>query len=328
MSTGSSIEWTDASWSPITGCTRVSEGCRHCYAERLTHRLSGMGQEKYRGLTVLKSDGPHWTGEIRCHEDELEKPLKWRKPRMIFVNSMSDTFHERVPFEFIDRIFAVMALTPQHTYQILTKRPERMAEYLQKKGGAPGRIIDAVLSFSKDYPKLVRAYCEACGGDGYSAPWPYPQVWLGASIEDQPTADARIPHLLRCPEAVRFVSYEPALGSVDWTPPENRGTNFNQDDWLQELHWIIVGGESGPGARPFDVQWARDTIRRCRNRTDMGRPWPMPCFLKQTGARPIFNQGDQIWMVNAGLCDSGRRDPKGGDPAEWPEDLRIREWPC
>jgi len=136
MGAKSNISWTDASWSPITGCSRVSRGCERCYSERLT-ATKLKNHPRYAGLAVLKNDGigPRWTGEVRCHADQLDVPLHWKKPRMIFVNSMSDTFHEKVPFEFIDRMFAVMALCPQHTFQILTKRPERVAEYLAADRG-------------------------------------------------------------------------------------------------------------------------------------------------------------------------------------------------
>ncbi|MHB1098118.1 MAG: DUF5131 family protein [Burkholderiales bacterium] len=192
MSALTSIEWTDVVWNPVTGCSKVSEGCRNCYAEAVAHRFWGA-----RKFT-----------DVQCHADRLAQPLHWKKPRRIFVNSMSDLFHEAVPDEFIDRIFAVMALTSHHTYQILTKRPSRMQDYaaqLLNEGDRWSRFGDAV------GPLIGNQAYELAG----ERPWPLPNVWLGVSIEDPVTADERIPILLRTPAAVRFVSIEPILGIVD-----------------------------------------------------------------------------------------------------------------
>jgi protein gp37 len=179
----SSIEWTDATWSPVTGCTKVSEGCRHCYAETMAKRFWG---------------DRHF-GDVQCHPDRLEQPLRWRKPRRVFVNSMSDLFHPAVPDDFIDRVFAVMALCPQHTFQVLTKRPERMRAWFD--GGEHLRMTRCFRNF-QHYTKPV-------------GPWPLPNVWLGVSVEDQATADERIPVLLDTPSALCFVSAEPLLGEID-----------------------------------------------------------------------------------------------------------------
>lgn len=232
------IEWTDATWNPVTGCTRVSEGCRHCYAARLTAgRLAH--QPRYKGL-AFRTKGPAiWANQVRLHEGLLEQPLRWRKPRMVFVCSMSDLFHPKVPFAFIDGVFTIMAVALRHTFQILTKRPERMAEYLASSGEAPEN------------------------------------VWLGTSVEDQAAADERIPHLLRCPAEVRFLSAEPLLGPIDlrledcWIPEDH------YELW-ERLHWVIAGGETGPGARPVDPDWLRSIRDQCRA-TDVS------FFLKQLG---------------------------------------------
>ncbi len=286
MSDKSAIEWTDATWVTITGCSRVSEGCRHCYAERLTGtRLSH--NAKYAGLTRLSGREHKWTGQIRLHEDELLKPLSWRKPRRIFVNSMSDTFHEKVPFEFVDKIFRVMSLSWRHHFQILTKRPERMAEYLNEDRPNHKRIG---WSANETPPRPIK--------------WPLPNVWLGTSVEDQATADERIPHLLRCPAAVRFLSCEPLLGPIDFrkVPGFNLAGQAGVD-LLRNL-WVIVGGESGPGARPMRPDWARSLRDQCQAAG-------VPFFFKQMGARPV---GVRV------------RDQRGHD-WEGNDDLRKREFP-
>jgi protein gp37 len=275
MSDNSKIEWTDTTWNPVVGCSHAgSPGCDNCYAARMASR--GLAKS-HAGLAA----GGKWNGEVRLLEDRLCLPRKWRKPRKIFVCSMGDLFHPAVPFEFIDKAFAVMALWPGHTFQVLTKRPARMAEYFAHDGP----------NFTDTYHNIGRAISAANGAtipaqlsaEHWGFILPLPNVWLGTSVENQQAADGRIPHLLRCPAAVRFVSCEPLLGPVDLTPPENRGTNWNLDDWLQELDWVVVGGESGPGARPMHPDWARTIRDRCDGRTDMGRPWPLPFFFKQWG---------------------------------------------
>jgi len=227
----------------------------------------------YAGLTRKAGDGrPVFNGTVKLMTERLSQPLRWKKPRRVFVDSMSDLFHPDVPVGFLDRVFAVMADTPRHTFQILTKRPARMKRYL--------------------------AYDQ-----------PPKNVWLGTSVEDQTTADERIPHLVQTPAAVRFLSCEPLLGTVDVTG----------GPWLD---WVIVGGESGPRARPCNVEWIREIVRQCR---EAG----VPCFVKQLGAKPYDLAGDS-------LCDDGSvpvgayldlHSCKGGDMSEWPEDLRVREYP-
>lgn len=227
------IEWTDATWNPIRGCSRVSEGCRNCYAERVAARFSGPG-EAYEGLAVMKNGEPRWTGEVRFTEKHLRDPLRWKTPMRIFVNSMSDLFHPGVSDEMLVRIFEIMAMAPQHVYQILTKRPERMRAWL-------GEV------FAADPPRN----------------WHF-----GVSVEDQKTADERLPILMQCKAAVRIVSYEPAIGPVDFLKP--LGVDGAVD-------WIICGGESGPGARPMHPEWARATRDFCIAAA-------IPFFFKQWGA--------------------------------------------
>jgi protein gp37 len=195
------IEWTEATWNPVTGCTKVSPGCQHCYAERMARRLQAMGQPHYaRGF------------EVACHEDALLLPLRWKKPRRIFVNSMGDVFHSRVPEEFVRDVFEVMARADQHCFQLLTKRAARLAELARR------------------------------------LPWPS-NVWVGVSVE---TADylGRLDHLREVPAAVRFVSFEPLLGPVGEVD-------------LSGIDWVIVGGESGPFARPMAGSWAADLRDQC-----------------------------------------------------------------
>ncbi len=193
-----SIEWTDTTWSPTRGCSRVSEGCVNCYAERMAARFSGPG----RPFHGFAKDGK-WTGKVELIPSKLDDPLRWRKPRRVFVNSMSDLFHEALPFDAISEVYARMACSPQHTFQVLTKRPRRRLEY--SRGG----MLEAFM-----------------GGD-HETIWPLPNVWEGVSVEDQATADERIPLLLETPAAVRFVSYEPALGPVD----------FSRWMWPVHSHW-------------------------------------------------------------------------------------------
>lgn len=273
----SKIEWTDAVWNPVTGCTRVSAGCDHCYAVGMTARLEAMGKnsmtnatqqkclrDKYAGLTVMNKAGERqFNGKIRTHDDALEIPLRWKKPRRIFVNSMSDLFHRDVPFEFIDRVFAVMSLCPQHTFQVLTKRPERMAEYLFAwemcdNHGRP--IRERVARAIADLP--------SCRGHTPISPtieWPLKNVWLGTSAENQEAADERIPHLLRCPAAVRFLSCEPLLGPIEFSDVSKRSDAVLQlgELSLSGIDWVIVGGESGSKARPMHPDWARSIRDQC-----------------------------------------------------------------
>ncbi|NLX99449.1 MAG: DUF5131 family protein, partial [Rhodopirellula sp.] len=225
------IEWTDETWNPVVGCQKVSEGCQNCYAEKMARRLACMGKKKYMPVVHWVNDGQpsHWTGAIQTDEAALLVPQRWKNPRRVFVVSMGDLFYEGVPFEFIDRVFAVMALCPQHTFQVLTKRPERMREYLTYEGRAAAiseaarwLCADDIVGASHiDHPdSLMRRYPVGPLTDGipefgwrwFINPWPLPNVWLGVTAENQEQADKRIPALLQTPAAKRFVSIEPMLG--------------------------------------------------------------------------------------------------------------------
>lgn len=250
MAEASRIEWTDATWNPITGCSLVSEGCRHCYAARLAAtRLRD--HPSRAGLARLNAKGEaKFTGEVRLNREWLDQPLRWRRPRRIFVCAHGDLFHENVPDEWIDRVFAVMALAPQHVFQVLTKRPERMRAYI-----AADRCDEINAEAAQFLPWDAMPELDV---------GPLRNVWVGTSVEDQLTADARIPHLLATPAAVRFVSAEPLLGPVDldgiWGY-SGSATADQMDNW--PVHWIIVGGESGPGARPMHPDWARSLRDQC-----------------------------------------------------------------
>jgi protein gp37 len=457
------IQWTDETWNPVTGCSKVSAGCKNCYAEKVAERFW-----KDRKFT-----------DVRCHPERLDQPLHWKTPRRIFVNSMSDLFHEDVPADFIDRIFAVMALSQQHTYQVLTKRPERMGAYVRdpqtpfrvakaidalevaramvdtmpetrpapgfpgyfvsnegvvfsgtgsavcvqcggdisnkarsrfcsskcrsleywrrkngkqcerentdkllpmspdigdqghlrvmlRKDGAPVRVLvhRLVLTAFVREPIGEEQACHRSGdpsnnhianlrwgtqsdnwddrrrhGHGHShgerqtvptpIDWPLANCWKGTSVENQATADARIPILLQTPAAVRFLSVEPLLESIDlatWF------FSAMTDAGKCAIDWVIVGGESGGhDARPCNIEWVRDIVRQCRAAG-------VSVFVKQIGSHPhaIISGRDTCgahfgsafkchrgdWMRSLNL-----RDRKGGDPAEWPEDLRVREYP-
>ena len=214
MANKSNIEWTEMTWNPVTGCTKVSQGCKHCYAERMAKRLTAMGAERYRnGFSVT------------LHPDLVDIPRGWRLPRVVFVNSMSDLFHDDIPLAYIQRVFATMRDCPRHTFQVLTKRSERLAELA---------------------PHL---------------PWPE-NVWMGVSVEDARVLH-RVADLQSVQAKVRFLSLEPLIGPLESLP-------------LDGIHWVIVGGESGPQARPMRKEWVKDILRQCRAPK-------VPFFFKQWG---------------------------------------------
>ncbi|MBN1146534.1 MAG: phage Gp37/Gp68 family protein [Anaerolineales bacterium] len=225
MATQSKIEWTEMTWNPVTGCTKISAGCKNCYAERMAKRLQAMGVARYANAF-----------EVTLHEDLLEMPLSWKRPRLVFVNSMSDLFHEEVPTEFIKRVFQTMVRSPQHTFQVLTKRSRRLCELARQ------------------------------------LPWPT-NVWMGVSVEDTRVI-RRIDDLRAVPAAVRFLSCEPLLGPLD---------NLQ----LAGIHWVIVGGESGPGARPMQPEWADSILQQCRLHG-------VPFFFKQWGGTRKNTSGRKL----------------------------------
>ncbi len=260
MADKTGIEWTDATWNPIAGCSIVSKGCTNCYAMKQAARLEAMGQAKYAGLTKTVNGKPVWTGKIAVAGKGFDQPLRWTKPRRIFVNSMSDLFHESVADETIDRVFDVMRQCERHVFQILTKRPDRMRDYYFRKG-------------TPDDP----------GQD-----WYQPNIWLGVSVEDQATADQRIPILLDTPAALRWISAEPLLGPLDvsqWLDHHKVAGTGNR--WHLPLDWIVAGGESGPDARPMHPDWIRSVRDQCATRAVL-------FFFKQWGEWREAVPGDEF----------------------------------
>jgi protein gp37 len=254
------IAWTEETWNPLAGCTKISAGCANCYAAGHALRLAGNPnpqiRARYAGLAAATAAGANWTGTITLAEDRLHIPLHWKKPRMIFVNSMSDLFHTDVPLDFIKKVFATIEKAPQHTFQILTKRAGRLAEL------APVRC------------------------------W-HSNIWMGVTVESADVLD-RVDHLRQVPAGVRWLSCEPLLGPL-------AGLDLTGIDWL------VVGGESGPRARQMDPAWAQDLVHRCQAAG-------VAVFMKQIGT---------AWANKTGAVHS-----KGGDPAEWPMDLRVLEYPA
>lgn len=252
MGATSKIEWTEATWNPVTGCTKVSPGCDNCYAEKIVERFHGKGS-----FAIVKRS-----------DEKLFLPFSWRRPRRVFVNSMSDLFHADVPDSFIAHVWSVMARTPQHTYQVLTKRHARMRSLLSKPS-----FRDNTLSLAK------------------TDTWPLPNVWLGVSVENQHWAEIRIPELQRTPAAVRWLSCEPLLGPVDLTPCAE----------FPDVDWVVAGGESGPGARPMHPEWARAIRDAC---VVAG----VPFFFKQWGnwvPQPLYSTDDRHHVVMLDGRDRG-----------------------
>jgi len=293
MSEHSTIEWCEATWNPVRGCDKVSPGCAHCYAETFAERFRGVAGHPYeQGF------------DLRLVPEKLGEPQRWKKPRRVFVNSMSDLFHERVPDDYIAEVWKTMATIRRHTYQVLTKRAARMQALL---------------------PRLVATFGVL------------QNVWLGVSIENQHFADERIPLLLETPSAVRFISAEPLLGPIDFTLRGDRVAGWDEDwrydvlsgeEWAgprdedpersPHLDWVIVGGESGHEARPCALEWIYEIVRQCHAAR-------VACFVKQLGAYVVAEQrrtDDGVWAWRAGL-----QHKKGGDPAEWPEALRVQQFP-
>lgn len=289
----SGISWTDETWNPVRGCSRVSAGCRNCYAETVAARFSGPGQP-YEGLIAR---GGQWNGQVRLVPEKLEEPLRWRRSRMVFVNSMSDLFHESVPDEYIERVWGVMAEARQHVFQVLTKRPERMTHHLTQRQRR-----------------------------GWKRDWP--NIWLGVSVENQASANERIPPLLQAPAAVRWISAEPLLGPVDLCLPRRtwqgwsgesgvgcgeccNGDRCDDPTHLDRRHcpycrgtgngrpidWVVAGGESGLDARPMHPDWVRSLRDQCQ---DAG----VPFHFKQWGEWAPSRVGEEhytaVWITRDG----------------------------
>ncbi|MEU2996846.1 phage Gp37/Gp68 family protein [Streptomyces sp. NPDC006995] len=330
----SKIEWTEQTWNPTTGCDRISPGCDNCYALTMAKRLKGMGSAKYQTDGDPRTSGPGFA--LATHPDTLTEPLRWKKPRKVFVNSMSDLFHARVPRDFLAQVFAVMAATPQHTYQILTKRPERAARILTDlctcgTGHPPGEHFRSSMEWAAT-PHSPTYVPGLEHGIYHRSGWPLPNVWIGTSVENQKYADLRIPALLKTPAAVRFLSCEPLIGPVDLSDYVSRpcpcchgeghdescapcyDLGCNGGGFVHDLHWVIAGGESGPGARPLHAEWLADIL------TD----------TQQAGVATFVKQLGTVWARDTywgGKSIAAHGDTKGGDPTYWPGELRIREYP-
>ena len=278
MGSKSKIGWTDATWNPVTGCTRVSAGCEKCYAERMAFRIHEADYARWS-----KADSPRpfdefsryagvvdtrgWTHAVRCHPDLLDQPLRWRKPRRIFVCSMSDLFHEGMPDAFLDRVFATMAWCSGHRFQLLSKRAGRLAAYLTDSE-TPERIAHVLRSQAFTYPRW-----------NATVSWPLPNVWLGVSVENR-AALSRVELLRQVPAAVRWISFEPLLedlGDLD----------------LAGVSWAVIGGESGPGYRQMKIDWLRDIVTQCQAAE-------VPVWVKQDSALHPGTQGripDALWAL-------------------------------
>jgi len=315
------IEWTDATWNPIVGCSKISDGCENCYAEKMALRMAnilsfGTSQYSFGTLGVVfglrQGEKLGWSGRTVFVDSQLEKPLHWKKPRKIFVCSMGDLFHESVPFEWIDKVMAIIALCPQHTFQILTKRAERMAEYFcvgradeyrrSKVEGAAGRIIRSLSSTINKWN-----YSGYCNDPIY---FPLPNLWLGVTCENQEMADKRIPLLLQTTAAKRFVSVEPCLGEVNLeeylTPLGSETCHYGTSHVLKTcdcrheyINWVIVGCEAGAKRRDCKRHWISGIVMQCKTAG-------VPVFVKQVSN--VFKK--VIKTIE-----------------QFPEDLRIREFP-
>jgi protein gp37 len=368
VSDGTKIEWTEATWNPITGCSVTSPGCTNCYAMKLAGtRLRNHASRA--GLTAESQAGPVWTGEVRFNEQWLDQPLRWKRPRMIFVCAHGDLFHESVPDKWIDRVFAVMALCPQHTFQVLTKRSARVREYLtdnlavRVQNAVDNLEPDGLWKFKGHEPWVISDIRDSERGDYL------PNLWLGVSVEDQARADERIPDLLATPAGVRWLSCEPLLGPVDlrsWLPdcyecgascglrlpsppkverctecgeecgpetepmfsegcpkcsgeleficPDCGHYMVYQHPDTPNLDWIVVGGESGPGARPMHPDWARSLRDQCAAAG-------VPFFFKQWGNYRPTSDANGEYMIPVAKKQAGRlldgvqhdRMPRGQD---------------
>lgn len=286
MADATGIEWADATWNPVVGCSIVSPGCTHCYAMRFAAaRLDGNpNTPHYAGTTKRVNGNAVWSDRIVPATDHiLTQPLRWKKPRRIFVNSMGDLFHEGVLPSWLDRVFAVMALAPWHTFMVLTKRPDRARDYLSKAD-----VGQCIAAASVDLP---------CEDELIRVPSiPLRNVWLGASVEDQPRGNERVPQILDTPAAVRFLSCEPLIAHVDLTTGRHWLGDFETDNngpILRGIDWVIAGGESGKDARPMHPDWARALRDQCAAAG-------VPFFFKQWGEWAPRGCTHGLWLTAEG----------------------------
>ncbi|MEA5619941.1 DUF5131 family protein [Cronbergia sp. UHCC 0137] len=323
MSKDSNIEWTGHTWPIVTGCDFAGEGCPNCYALkdswRLSHNPNSKISEPYKDTVIKAANGKlQWSGVVKVHIDRLNWVLKWKKPAKIFVCNMADLFHEKVPDDFIDLAFAYMAIAQRHTFQILTKRPERMQSYMRN---CKQRIRRAAVDLGRELKLPYETYepYETCEFE-----WPLPNGWLGVSVENQKAADTRIPILVETPAKVKFLSCEPLLEELDLSEFLNIdyyvsametpcGTGIK---YYNAIDWIIAGGESGPNARVCHVEHLRSLVQDCQSAE-------IPIFIKQLGTKPMLN--NQPYKISD--SEALRRNRKGGILTEFPEDLQLREFP-
>ena len=323
MADKSKIEWTDATWNPITGCSIISPGCANCYAMKLAGTRLRFHPSR-RGLTKDTKTGPVWTGDLRVNEQWFDQPFEWKKGRMIFVCAHGDLFHEKVPDAIIDEIFAIMALNDQHIFQVLTKRDGRMREYFESiRYHALSQSVEARIA------RAAKNLASGRAGENVNAAywdafwqWPLPNVMLGVSVEDQYHAINRVGNLTLTPAACRFVSYEPALGPIDLTHLKG----FMDGS----IHWLIAGGESGPRARPADPEWFRSIRNQCEtadvpflfkqwgewfpghvHATDVEIPYPdevhdVDIIDRIEGQRNIVEHGQKM-MIRVGKKSAGNK---------------------
>lgn len=398
MSATTSIEWTQnedgspgRTWNPTRGCSRVSPGCENCYAEKIAARFSD-ARMPFHGFAERGPHGARWTRRLGLVGDALDAPVRWRKPTRVFVNSMSDLFHESLSDRDIDAVFGVMwaceyigrgqNVREGHTFQILTKRAERMRDYMN----APRKELAVRWARAAASVGVLGENPEACHDQIAFATHVHPRIWLGVSVESQRYADERIPHLLETPAAVRFLSCEPLLGDLTLQLPRTWGRR-SDGRWgcsacchgdgcddpthvvrerchackgtgaVDSIDWVIVGGESGHGARRFDVAWARSIVEQCRaasvavfckqlganvvDRNDAGfeadmevdaetgeptepRAWPSHLIAED---RIEDNPNGYREEYQGAPVRIRLRSKKGGDPSEWPSDLRVRQFP-
>lgn len=320
------ISWTDATWNPTKGCEQVSPGCRNCYAKHQAARIVRMSKGKPSKYDGLVKSGPHgdpcWTGEGAFDAEALTLPLRWRSPRRVFVDSMSDLFFEKFTNEQIAAVFGVIAAAPQHTFQVLTKRARRMREWFEWVNEWPvadshcaeQRVTEAAEKLIE--PRLWTRTCHSIALSIETLRWPLANVWLGVSVENQAAADERIPELLRTPAAVRFLSCEPLIGPVHIGDGDNSWLSCRGcEEWDEQSHccesyyvngshfrgidWVIAGCESGPGARPCSVEWLRSLRDQCAAAG-------VPFFLKQARQLPYI-EGVGIDPSDPIACGPGSR---------------------